>query len=210
MSQNAALSTATTIAAHHTTGKLAVGHIEVITGPMFSGKSAELVRRVQLAQIARMSTVVFRPKLDTRVEDQIVISRNGTRIAAHCVLDSSVVISKSLTALVVAIDEAQFFDAALPSVLMTLAQTGKRIIVAGLDLDFTAMPFGPMPEILAIADTVEKVNAVCVICGSFEGRYTQRLIDGNPATLADPLVVIEHEEHVEYQARCRLCYVRPQ
>ncbi len=185
--------------------------LEVIVGPMYCGKSAELIRRVHLAEIARLGVRVFRPALDTRAPEASVASRNGMRTGAvplaraHDVLahvDESVDL--------VAIDEAEFFDHGLEDVVRELLALRRRVIVAGLDLDFAAQPFGPLPRLLCLADSVDKLTAVCMVCHSLFATRTQRLIDSSPAPAASPVIVVDQSDRrVEYQARCLGCYEPP-
>lgn len=185
--------------------------LEVITGPMFSGKTTELVRRVTLAEIARMQVRVFRPATDTRTVGEILVSRMGTQAGARLVADSAEMVRCiGAEAEVVALDEAQFFGLDLPNLVRLLVADGKRVIVAGLDLDFAARPFGPMAELLALADTVDKLTAVCTACHSLYATRTQRLVNGAPASVDSPQVVVDHSSlDVTYEARCIACYVPP-
>lgn len=180
------------------------GWVEVIVGPMFSGKSEELIRRVTRALIARQAVQVFKPAIDDRFDRLAVASHAGRTLEAQPVadvteLDATV---KDETQ-VVAIDEAQFFDDRLVDVVARLADTGKRVIIAGLDLDFRGEPFGPMPGLLARAEVVEKLSAICR-CGRAATR-TQRLIHGAPAHYDDPIVLVGAAE--SYEPRCRECHV---
>ncbi|MEN8097615.1 MAG: thymidine kinase [Chloroflexota bacterium] len=180
------------------------GRIEVICGSMFSGKTEELIRRLRRAQIARQHVQVFKPRLDDRYGVERVTSHNGMHLDAMPV-DSSTDILSSLDAntTVVGIDEVQFFDVDIVQVCRRLADADKRVIVAGLDLDFKAEPFGAVPELLAQAEMVDKVRAICVVCGE-EASRTQRLVNGKPAASDDPVVVIGASE--SYEARCRQCH----
>ncbi len=190
----------------HTTG-----HLEVIVGPMFSGKSEELIRRVTRAVIARQSVAVFKPAIDDRYHQTQVASHNGRSIEAHAVQSSEDIrnlvygntpLLPSETALpdVIAIDEAQFFDAGLVPLVNELADQGVRVILAGLDQDFRGEPFSFIPEVLARAEVVDKLTAICVVCGGPATR-TQRLIGGKPARYDDPIVLVGASE--SYEARCR-------
>lgn len=183
------------------------GWIEVIAGPMFSGKSEELIRRVRRVMIAGQKVRVFKPQLDDRYHRRDVVSHDGQRVEAEPVADAAELLARveaNGALQVVAVDEAQFFDEALPEVLEQLADRGLRIIVAGLDLDFRGEPFGPMPGLLARAEFVEKLSAVCVRCGRSATR-TQRLINGQPARRTDPVILVGAKE--AYEPRCRGCHV---
>ncbi|MCB9091634.1 MAG: thymidine kinase [Halobacteriovoraceae bacterium] len=171
------------------------GHIEVICGPMFSGKTEELIRRVRRAQIARQKIQIFKPALDTRYDEVQVVSHSAQSIPSEPV-ESARDILKHLkdSTRIVAIDEVQFFDKAIVEVVSKLAERGYRVICAGLDLDYKSVPFGAMPELLAIADEVIKVKAICTICGAPASR-SQRIIQS-----VDQVVLGEKNE---YEARCR-------
>lgn len=185
--------------------------LEVITGPMFAGKTTELLRRIALARLAGLNVAVFRPATDTRSPACMITARGGARVdAVPCASASDMLASVEATTSVVAIDEAQFFDEELESVVPRLLQLGQRVIVAGLDLDFAGRPFGPMPRLLALADRVDKLTAVCMRCHAFGATRTQRLVDGAPASGNTPVIVVDAgEETVTYQARCRPCYRPP-
>ncbi|MCJ7840558.1 thymidine kinase [Lederbergia sp. NSJ-179] len=177
------------------------GWVEVICGSMFSGKSEELIRRVRRTIFANQSVLVFKPKLDDRYSMNEVVSHNGTAIMAEPVRSSMDILQRIDPEIdAIAIDEAQFFDADLVHVVQQLANQGHRIIIAGLDQDFRGEPFGPMPALMAIAEQVTKLHAVCVVCGSPASR-TQRLINGKPACYEDPVILIGAAE--AYEARCR-------
>jgi thymidine kinase len=180
------------------------GWIEVICGSMFSGKTEELIRRLRRAQIAKQKVQVFKPAIDTRFADREVTSHNGVQIEAIPVKDTAQ-ISKMLApdTTVVAIDEAQFFEDEVVSLCEDLANQGLRVIVAGLDMDFRGEPFGPMPALMARAEQVHKLQAICVECGGPASR-TQRLIEGEPAAYSDPVILVGASE--VYQARCRGCH----
>jgi len=189
-------------------GKREGGWIEVICGSMFSGKTEELLRRVKRAEIARQKVQVFKHSLDTRFEVTRVASHNGIHREALVVQTAAQVV-KALEpdTTVVAIDEVQFFDWAIAEVCNHLADQGVRVIVAGLDMDFRGEPFGPMPLLMAIAEQVDKFEAICVKCGQPASR-TQRLINGEPAMFDDPIIMVGASE--VYEARCRHCHeVRP-
>ncbi|MBB4823164.1 thymidine kinase [Sporosarcina luteola] len=177
------------------------GWIEVICGSMFSGKSEELIRRVRRAQFAKQKIAVFKPAIDDRYSEEAVVSHNGTTVIATPVSHSFEIkeyISEDLD--VIAIDEAQFFDEEIVDIVSELADEGFRVIVAGLDQDFRSEPFGPMPRLMAIAENVTKLQAVCTVCGSPASR-TQRLINGKPAGYDDPIILVGASE--AYEARCR-------
>lgn len=184
------------------------GWIEVVCGSMFSGKSEELIRRVRRAQYAKQRIVVFKPEIDDRYSEEAVVSHNGTTVIAYPVANSSH-IEKFITGAydVIAIDEAQFFDDGIVKVAMGLADRGFRVIIAGLDQDFRGEPFGPMPHLMAVADFVTKLHAVCTVCGSSASR-TQRLINGTPAGYDDPVILVGAAE--AYEARCRRHHEVPQ
>lgn len=177
------------------------GSIEVITGSMFSGKTDELIRRLRRAKIARQGVLVVKPNLDDRYGVDKVASHAGSEFEATPIdspEDIPELINKEIT--VLAVDEAQFFDETISAVIQELADKGRRVIVAGLDTDFRAEPFGPMPELMALAERVDKLHAICMVCGGPASR-TQRLIDGKPAKYDDPVVVVGASEL--YEARCR-------
>ncbi|HET89187.1 MAG TPA: thymidine kinase [Chloroflexi bacterium] len=180
------------------------GWIEVICGSMFCGKTEELIRRVRRAQIARQKVQVFKPAIDTRYAEREVTSHNGLQIEAIPVANTAQLrprIEPDTT--VVALDEAQFFDAGVVALCEDLAGHGTRVIVAGLDMDFRGEPFGPMPELMARAERVDKLQAICVICGG-PASHTQRLINGHPAAYDDPVILVGASE--VYEARCRGCH----
>jgi thymidine kinase len=183
------------------------GSIEVVCGSMFSGKTEELIRRVKRAQIARKQVQVFKPLIDTRYSTEEVASHDGVRAQAIPVATSAEIADLvDPTAQVIAIDEAQFFDAGIVALCEQLASTGKRVIVAGLDQDFRGEPFGPLPDLMAKAEAVDKLHAICVVCGAAASR-TQRLIDGRPASYNDPVILVGALE--AYEARCRLHHEVP-
>jgi thymidine kinase len=180
------------------------GWVEVICGSMFSGKTEELIRRVRRAQIARQKVQVFKPSLDDRYALEKVTSHNGMGLDATLVTEAREILDlvEPDTA-VVAIDEVQFFDWTIAKVCNTLAEGGKRVIVTGLDMDFRGEPFGPMPLLMAEAERVDKLSAICIVCGAPASR-TQRLIDGQPASYDDPVIMVGASE--VYEARCRHCH----
>lgn len=177
------------------------GWIEIICGSMFSGKSEELIRRVRRAQFAKQKIAVFKPKMDDRYSEEAVVSHNGTTVIAHPVPSSTHIKNFDTSNYdIIAIDEAQFFDDGIVETVMMLADKGFRVIVAGLDQDFRGEPFGPMPRLMAVAEHVTKLQAVCMVCGSPASR-TQRLINGIPAGYDDPIILVGAAE--AYEARCR-------
>jgi len=184
------------------------GWIEVVAGVMFSGKSEELMRRVRRATIARKRVQVFKSHLDDRYAGLLAISSHDRRTVEAVPVDSSAQIMLRLdpTAQVIAIDEAQFLDAGIAKVASTLADRGRRVILAGLDTDFRGEPFGPMPQLMAIAEVVDKLHAICVMCGSPASR-NQRLIEGKPAPYDSPTIMVGAAD--SYEARCRACHVVP-
>ena len=173
------------------------GGIEVICGSMFSGKTEELIRRINRARYARLSVKIFKPKLDVRYDENDVVSHNAVAAASTAVDKAEKILLLAEHAQVVGIDEAQFFDAKLPDVCLALANKGIRVVVAGLDMDFKGRPFGPMPALMAIAESVTKVHAVCVRCGN-PALYSYRLVPGKEKVLLG--------EKESYEPRCRVCY----
>ncbi len=183
------------------------GWIEVICGCMFSGKTEELIRRVRRAQIARQNVQVFKPAIDVRYAVDKISSHNGMVFKAEVVERAEEILERvEPDTQVVAIDEVQFFDWGIADVVDTLANRGIRVICAGLDLDFRGEPFGPMPLLMAKAERVDKLHAICVVCGN-EASRTQRIIDGQPARYDDPVIMVGAEE--VYEARCRACHEVP-
>ncbi|GMV07045.1 MAG: thymidine kinase [Gemmatimonadota bacterium] len=184
------------------------GWVEVVSGVMFSGKSEELLRRVRRAMIAKRRVQVFKSHLDDRYGGVFRISsHDGSELEAHPV-SSSVQVAELVRpdAQVVAIDEAQFLDDGIVRVVNDLADRGMRVIVAGTDMDFRGEPFGPIPQLLAIAERVDKLHAICVVCGDLATR-NQRLIDGRPAPAEGPTIQVGGAE--SYEARCRKCHQVP-
>lgn len=180
-----------------------MGWVEVICGSMFSGKSEELIRRVRQASYGNLSVRVFKPAIDNRFSDESVVSHNGTTTIAHPVKKSIEILQHLQDTEeidIVAIDEAQFFDKEIVKVVDTLAHQGIRVIVAGLDTDFRGEPFGSMPQLMSLSETVTKLNAICPICSSPASR-TQRLINGKPALYDDPIILVGASE--TYEPRCR-------
>lgn len=177
------------------------GSIEVVCGSMFSGKTDELIRRLVRARIAKQKVQVFKPAIDVRYAVEKVTSHAGSNFDAIPVEKSSDIHAKlEADTTVVGIDEAQFFDAEIVKVAESLADRGIRVIVAGLDMDFRGEPFGPMPTFMSRAERVDKLHAICMVCGD-EASRTQRLVNGNPARYDDPVVIVGASEL--YEARCR-------
>ncbi len=184
---------------HHT------GSLEVICGPMFSGKTEELIRRLRRAQIAKQNVAIFKHAIDNRYNIECVTSHNGVKLQAHAI-DNGIFITEQTEKnnyAVVGIDEVQFFNSDIITTICDLVENGTRVIAAGYNLDFRGVPFGPMPTLLAIADSLTKLHAICTVCGN-EAMYTQRLTNNKPAKYNEPLILIGAEER--YTARCRACY----
>ena len=181
------------------------GYIEVVIGPMYSGKSEELIRRLKRAKIAKQNVVVFKPVIDDRYSKEDVVSHSGYTINAIPIKDSSE-INKYINedTQVVGIDEVQFFDDKIVDMDIELADKGVRVIAAGLDMDFKGEPFGPTPRLLAVAEFVDKIQAICSVCGQPATR-SQRLINGQPAKYDEPIIQVGAVE--SYEARCRKCHV---
>lgn len=178
---------------HHKNG----GTIEVIAGSMFSGKTEELIRRLRRAKFARQKVEIFKPAMDTRYSEAEVVSHDENSIPSSPVENSANILLLTGNVDVVAIDEAQFFDKGLVEVCQKLADMGIRVIVAGLDMDFKGKPFGPMPDLMAIANYVSKVHAICVGCGSV-AQFSHRLVSNDKQVLLG--------EQSEYEPLCRICY----
>ena len=177
-----------------------VGWIEVISGCMFSGKTVELIRRLRRAVIARQKVAIFKPKIDERYSEDHIVSHSDVRIPSQVVEFPREILESSLESQVVGIDEGQFFDETLVEVCIKLANMGKRVIIAGLDMDYRGIPFEPMPQLLAVAEYITKTHAICVRCGN-PATFTQRTID-------DPSRVIVGADKI-YEARCRNCFEPP-
>ncbi len=183
------------------------GSIEVICGSMFSGKTDELIRRLVRAKIARQKVQVFKPAIDVRYAIEKVTSHAGANFDAIPVEKSADIIARlDNDTTVVAIDEAQFMDADVVRVAQELAEVDKRVLVAGLDMDFRGEPFGPMPLLMSKAERVDKLHAICMVCGE-EASRTQRLVNGKPARYDDPVVIVGAAEL--YEARCRIHHEVP-
>ncbi len=173
------------------------GSIEVICGSMFSGKTEELIRRLRRAQIAKLQVEIFKPKTDTRYDETAVVSHDLNSIHSTPVDHSSAILLYGSNTQIVGIDEAQFFDDELPDVCVKLANKGVRVIIAGLDMDFEGKPFGPIPALMAIAEDVTKVHAVCVKCGG-PALFSYRLVENKNQFLLG--------EKENYEPRCRICF----
>ncbi len=180
------------------------GYIEMVVGPMYSGKSEELIRRLKRAKIAKQEVIVFKPSIDNRYSQEDVVSHSGVAIQAIAIDDLGK-IKDYITpnTQVVGFDEVQFFEKGIIDIVIELADQGIRVICAGLDMDFKAVPFGVIPELLARAEFIDKLQAVCVKCGDPATR-TQRIIDGKPARYDDPVILVGATE--SYEARCRKCH----
>ena len=175
------------------------GRVEVICGSMFSGKTEELIRRLRRAQFAKQRVEIFKPSIDVRYSEEEVVSHEGTSILSTPVDSSASILLMGQESDVVGIDEAQFFDDHIVEVCNELADRGIRVIVAGLDLDFKAQPFGPMPALCAIADDVTKVHAICVRCGAL-AYVSHRIVAGDKQVMLG--------EKQEYEPLCRECYAK--
>lgn len=173
------------------------GWIEVICGSMFSGKTEELIRRLRRAEFANQKLLLVKPKVDDRYHEQNVVSHRGTSFDAICVDSAKEILTIWKKERVVAIDEAQFFDEGIIKVCNHLAAHGVRVVIAGLDMDYKGVPFGPMPNLLAIAEYVTKVHAICVSCGNL-AQFSHRTVDGNSQVLVGAVD--------EYKPLCRSCY----
>ena len=173
------------------------GWIEVITGSMFSGKTEELIRRLKRAKFANQQVEIFKPTTDIRYHESEVVSHNSNAIASTPVVSAQNILLLSTDIQVVGIDEAQFFDEALIEVAETLAERGIRVIVAGLDMDYLGKPFGPMPKMLAIAEYVTKVNAICMVCGDLASHSFRKSASKDKVLLGEKDL---------YEPRCRTCF----
>lgn len=184
------------------------GWMEVIAGSMFSGKTEELLRRVRRATIARKRVQVFKSHLDDRYAGLWAVSSHDRRTFDATPVDSSsqILLRLDPMAQVVAIDEVQFLDVGIVKVVAGLADRGRRVIMAGIDTDFRGEPFGPMPQLMAMAEVVDKLHAICVLCGSPASR-TQRLLEGKPAPYDSPTIMVGAAD--SYEARCRACHQVP-
>ncbi len=177
------------------------GWIEVICGSMFSGKTEELIRRLKRAKIARQRVEIFKPAIDVRYDEEKVVSHDANEIMSTPVPASSNILLLANEVDVIGIDEAQFFDSELPNVCSQLANQGIRVIAAGLDMDFQGKPFGPIPNLLAVAEYITKVHAICVKCGSL-AHFSHRTV------VNEKLVMLGEKE--SYEPLCRKCYLNNQ
>lgn len=173
------------------------GWIEVICGSMFSGKTEELIRRLKRAKIAKQRVEIFKPKIDTRYDAQKVVSHDANSILSTPIEHSSQLLKLAKGVSVIGVDEAQFFDDDLPNICQKLALHGSRIIIAGLDMDYRGKPFGPIPQLMAVAEYVTKVHAICPHCGNL-ATHSYRL------AMEAETVLLGEKDH--YEARCRTCY----
>jgi len=177
------------------------GWIEVIAGCMFSGKTEELIRRIRRAEIARQKVAIFKPGVDTRYSTDHIVSHSDAKLRSTVVNTSAEIVALARNAQVVGIDEGQFFDMGIVDVAESLANDGKRVIIAGLDQDYRGKPFEPMPQLLAIAEYITKTLAICVVCGNPADR-TQRTTSSSDRVLVG--------EKDSYEARCRSCFEPPE
>lgn len=189
-----------------------IGTLEVVCGPMFSGKSEELMRRMRRAEIAGKNFIIFKPIIDNRYDAEHVVSHDLRKLKAKPIgtdkeslkqLEEFVDKSPEFVE-IIAFDEASFFDPYIVSLVLKWIEQGRRIVAAGLDMTFRAEPFGPMPQLLALADDVVKLKAICMKCKSDQGLITQRLVNGRPARYSDPTIVVGANEM--YEVRCRRCH----
>lgn len=189
-------------------GQAPRGWVELVCGSMFSGKTEELLRRVRRAEIARKKVQMFKPLVDNRYGLQRVASHTGTSREDVIVVDSADELLSKVDddTDVIAIDEIQFFDWKIADICNILADRGKQVIAAGLDQDFRGDPFGPMPLVMALAERLDKLHAICISCGGLASR-TQRLIDGKPSQYDAPVIQVGGSE--SYEARCRMCHDVP-
>ena len=187
--------------------ELQKGWIEVICGPMFAGKSEELIRRVKTLSYAHQKIIAFKPAIDNRYDKSAIASHDGEKYQAFAIKSAEDILPLVESDVqVVAIDEVQFFKDSIVSICESLADRGVRVIVAGLDTDFRGEPFGVMPLLLARAEFVTKLSAACTVCGCAATR-TQRLVDGKPANYDDPIILVGAKE--SYEARCRKHHIVP-
>lgn len=183
---------------HYSERKAHSGWIEVVCGSMFSGKTEELIRRLNRAMLARQKVEIFKPGIDKRYDEEQVVSHNQNAIRSTPVSVASEILLHVHQGEVVGIDEAQFFDESIVEVCQSLANQGIRVIVAGLDMDYTGKPFGPMPALMAVAEFVTKVHAICMKCGGV-ASHSYRLSNESGQVLLGA--------HAEYEARCRRCFL---
>lgn len=188
------------------------GHLEVITGPMFSGKSEELIRRLKRVQISGNRFLIFKPIIDSRYDVAHVVSHDMRKLEAlpvgtdeKALKEFEVMIDNPTEFInVIAFDEANFFDPYIITLVNKWVKQGRRVIAAGLDLTFRGEPFGPVPQLMALADYVDKLKAICMKCHVAEGTITQRIVDGKPAKFSDPTILVGASE--TYEVRCRKCH----
>ena len=181
------------------------GYIELVIGPMYSGKSEELIRILKRAKIAKQNIVVFKPQIDDRYSNEDVVSHSGESIHAIPINKAKEIYDYiDSNTQVVGIDEVQFFDDEVVDIAIDLADKGIRVIAAGLDMDFKGEPFGPTPRLLAVSEFIDKIQSICSVCGQPATR-SQRLINGEPARYNDPIIQVGAVE--SYEARCRKCHV---
>lgn len=180
------------------------GSLEVICGSMFSGKTEELIKRLHRAEIAKRKIIVFKHTIDNRRSTEFITSHGCDKIfAVEIVSPQELLNNIDHTIDVIGIDEVQFFNNEIINVILKLINMGKRVIVAGLDLDFRGFPFGCIPDLMALADEITKLRAVCMQCGQ-DAHFTQRIVNNKPAKFDDPIILVGAEDY--YQARCRNCY----
>jgi thymidine kinase len=179
--------------------KISKGWIEVICGSMFSGKTEELIRRLKRAQFAQQKIEIFKPTVDVRYDDEKVVSHDANEVSSTPVPSSANILLLANDVDVIGIDEAQFFDDELPAVCVNLANRGIRVIVAGLDMDYLGNPFGPIPNLMAVAEFVSKVHAICINCGDLA-------IHSNRKVSSEKLVHLGEQD--EYEALCRSCFLK--
>ena len=184
--------------------KYADGLIEVICGCMFAGKTEELIRRIKTFEYANKKIIVFKPKIDNRYSKDEVASHAGSKVKSHPISKAEEIFKYLKDEEIIAIDEVQFFDEQIIDICEYLANNGKRVMVAGLDMDFRGEPFKPMPKLLAVSEHITKLQAVCSVCGSPSSR-TQRLINGEPAKVDDPIILVGANE--SYEPRCRAHHI---
>lgn len=182
------------------------GWIEVITGCMFAGKTEELIRRINVLQFAKKKIVVFKPSIDDRYSIDKVVSHAGTSVESYAIKEAKEMLDLVKDAEVIAIDEVQFFDENVVAICNYFADQGKRVMCAGLDMDFRGEPFSVMPKLMTQAEFVTKLTAVCTKCGAPATR-TQRIVNGKPAHYEDPIIQVGASE--AYEARCRHCHEVP-
>ena len=179
--------------------------IEVIVGPMYAGKTEELIRRIHRAEIAELKVLSFKPKIDNRYNGTAIVSHNGKEAVCYVVenVEEMRRIAEKEDFRVLSIDEIQFFDRTVVDFCQEVAERGKRVIVSGLDMDFKGEPFHPVPEMLAVAEHISKLTAICMKC-KMPATRTQRIVNGKPAKDSDPVVLVGAKE--SYEARCRTCH----